>query len=65
MKSDKESIRSYPKGYNKEVLLVSRVLTNKDGSIDRLNHFALRMKLLITANQVSFVELRRLKGVQD
>jgi hypothetical protein len=131
--SDKQSIRGYLKGYDKEVLLVRRIFTNKDGSIGslnlvcsditldgsvvstiyekrwkveefhksikhntalaksptktirtqsnhifmavfsffkleklkikhHLNHFALRMKLLIKANQVAFLELQKLKG---
>ena len=131
--SDKQYIRGYLKGYDKEVLLVRRVFTNKDGSIGilnlvcsditldgssvstiyekrwkveefhksikhnsalaksptktirtqsnhifmavfsffkleklkikhHLNHFALRMKLLIKANQVSFMELQKLKS---
>ena len=34
---DKESIRGYLKGYDKEVLLVRRIFTNKDGSIGRLD----------------------------
>ena len=130
---DKESIRGYLKGYDKEVLIVRRVFKNKDGSIGilnlvcsditldgssvstiyekrwkveefhksikhnsalaksptktvrtqsnhlfmsilaffkleklkikhQLNHFALRTKLLIKANQVSFMELQRLKA---
>ncbi len=130
---DKESIRGYLKGYDKEVLIVRRVFKNKDGSIGilnlvcsditldgstistiyekrwkveefhksikhnsalaksptktvrtqsnhlfmsilaffkleklkikhHLNHFALRTKLLIKANQVSFMELQRLKA---
>ncbi|GMT43836.1 MAG: hypothetical protein IEMM0003_0655 [bacterium] len=131
--SDKQSIRGYLKGYDKEVLLVHRVFTNKDGSMGilnlvcsditldgsivstiyekrwkveefhksikhntalaksptktirtqsnhifmsvfsffkleklkikhHLNHFALRMKLLIKANQVSYMELQKLKS---
>ena len=130
---DKEAVRGYLKGYDKEVLLVRRVFTNKDGSTailslicsdtsldgDRvatiyekrwkveeyhkslksnvglgrsptktirtqinhiflsiiavfkleclkikhhLNHFALKAKLLIRANQIAFAELQRLKG---
>jgi len=130
---DKESMRGYIKGYDKEVLIVRRVFTNKDGSIGilnlvcsditldgsavstiyekrwkveefhksikhnsalaksptkiiktqsnhifmaifsffkleklkikhKLNHFALRMKLLIKANQISFLELQKLKS---
>jgi hypothetical protein len=35
--SDKESIRGYLKGYDKEVIIVRRVFTNKDGSIGILN----------------------------
>ncbi|MEA2027828.1 MAG: transposase, partial [Campylobacterota bacterium] len=35
--SDKQSIRGYLKGYDKEVLLVRRVFTNKDGSKGVLN----------------------------
>jgi len=35
--SDKESVRGYLKGYEKEVLIVRRVFTNKDGSIGILN----------------------------
>lgn len=35
--SDKQSIRGYLKGYDKEVLLVRRVFTNKDGSEGVLN----------------------------
>ena len=131
--SDKQSIRGYLKGYDKEILLVRRVFTNKDGSIGvlnlvtsdltlngdsiatiyqkrwkveefykslkhnvdlaksptktvrtqsnhiflsilaffkleclkikhKLNHFALRAKLLIKANQMAYLELQRLKG---
>jgi len=131
--SDKQSMQGYLKGYDKEVLLVRRIFTNKDGStamlnlicsditldgstvstiyekrwkveefhksikhnsalaksptktirtqsnhifmavfsffkleclkIKRhLNHFALRMKLLVRANQVSFIELQKLKS---
>ena len=130
---DKEAVRGYLKGYDKEVLLVRRVFTNKDGSTGilnlicsdtsldgdrvatiyekrwkveeyhkslksnaalgksptktirtqinhiflsimavfkleclkikhRLNHFALKAKLLIRANQIAFAELQRLKG---
>jgi hypothetical protein len=29
---DKQSIRSYLKGYDKEIVLVRRIFTNKDGS---------------------------------
>ena len=131
--SDKESVRGWLKGFEKEVLLVRRVFTNKDGSSGELtlvcsdttldgdhvstiyqkrwkveefhkslksnaalaksptktiktqanhvfmaiysvfkleclkikhalNHFALRTKLLIRANQMAFMELQRLKG---
>ena len=35
--SDKQSIRGYLRGYDKEILLVRRVFTNKDGSIGVLN----------------------------
>ena len=35
--SDKQSIRGYLKGYDKEILLVRRVFTNKDGSVGVLN----------------------------
>jgi hypothetical protein len=130
---DKQTLRGYLKGYDKEVLLVRRIFTNKDGSVGmlnlicsdttldgdfvatiyekrwkveeyhkslksntalgksptktiktqvnhivlsimaffkleslkikhHLNHFALRAKLLIRANQVAFMELQRLKG---
>lgn len=130
---DKQAIRGYLKGYEKEVLLVRRIFTNKDGSTGMLNlicsdtsldgdhvatiyekrwrveeyhkslksnaalsksptktittqmnhiflsimavfkleclkikhslnHFALRAKLLIRANQVAFMELQKLKG---
>ena len=130
---DKQSVRGYLKGYDKEVLLVRRVFTNKDGSTGmlnlicsdisldgdtiitiyekrwkveeyhkslksnaalgksptktirtqinhiflsimavfkleclkikhHLNHFAIRAKLLIRANQIAFEELQRLKG---
>jgi len=34
---DKESIRGYIKGYDKEVIIVGRIFTNKDGSIGKLN----------------------------
>ena len=34
---DKEAIKGYVKGYNKEVLLVKRVFKNKDGTIATLN----------------------------
>lgn len=131
--SDKQSIRGYLKGYDKEVLIVRRVFTNKDGSIGmlnlvcsdinldgegvgtiyqkrwrveefhkslkhnvdlaksptkttktqsnhiflsvlsffkleclkikhKMNHFALRAKLLIKANQMAYAELQILKG---
>lgn len=130
---DKQAVRGYLKGYDKEVLLVRRIFTNKDGSTGMLNlicsdvsldgdhvatiyekrwkveeyhkslksnaalgksptktvmtqinhiflsimavfkleslkikhslnHFALRAKLLIKANQVAFAELQKLKG---
>ena len=130
--SDKESVRGYLKGYDKEVIIVCRVFTNKDGSVGtlylvcsdltldsnsistiyekrwkveefhkslksnvdlaksptkkvktqsnhiflsilaffkleclkikhNLNHFALRMKLLIKANRIAYNELQRLK----
>ena len=130
---DKEAVRGYLKGYNKEVLLIRRIFTNKDESTGilnlvcsdttldgdqvatiyqkrwkveeyhkslksnatlgksptktirtqinhlflsilavfkleclkikhHLNHFALRAKLLIRANQIAFAELQRLKG---
>lgn len=130
---DKQSVRGYLKGYDKEVLLVRRLFTNKDGSTGMLNlicsdisqsgdhvatiyekrwrveeyhkslksnaalgksptktittqinhiflsimavfkleclkikhslnHFAIRAKLLIKANQVAFAELQRLRG---
>lgn len=35
--SDKQSIRGYLRGYDKEVLLVRQIFTNKDGSIGILN----------------------------
>lgn len=131
--TDKQSVRGYLKGYEKEILLVRRVFTNKDGSTGELtlvcsnttidgdhvatiyqkrwkveefhkslksnaalaksptktiktqanhvfmaiysvfkleclkiktalNHFALRTKLLIKANQMAFSELQRLKS---
>ena len=131
--SDKQSIRGYLKGYDKEILLVRRIFTNKDGSngvltmvcsnitldgdsvstiyekrwkieefykslkhnVDfaksptktiltqsnhvflsimaffkleclkikhKLNHFAMRAKLLIKANQMAYQELQILKG---
>jgi len=34
---DKQSIRGYLKGYDKEILLVRQIFTNKDGSIGVLN----------------------------
>ena len=34
---DKEAVRGYLKGYDKEVLLVRRIFTNKDGSTAILN----------------------------
>ena len=131
--ANKEAVRGYLKGYDKEVLLVRRIFTNKDGSTailnlvcsdtsldgdsvatiyekrwkveeyhkslksnaalgksptktirtqinhiflsimavfkleclkikHHLNHFALKAKLLIRANQIAFAELQRLKG---
>ena len=131
--SDKQSVQGYLKGYDKKVLIVRRVFTNKDGSIGilnlvcsditldgdtistiyekrwkveefhkslkhnvdlaksptktirtqsnhiflsvlsffkleclkikhKMNHFALRTKLLIRANQVAYSELQLLKG---
>jgi hypothetical protein len=35
--SDKQSIRGYLRGYDKEILLVRQIFTNKDGSIGVLN----------------------------
>ena len=35
--SDKQSIRGYLRGYDKEILLVRRIFTNKNGSIGILN----------------------------
>ena len=35
--SDKQSIRGYLRGYDKEILLVRRIFTNKDGSTGILN----------------------------
>ncbi len=35
--SDKQSIRGYLKGYDKEILIVRRIFTNKDGSKGMLN----------------------------
>ena len=35
--SDKQSIRGYLRGYDKEILLVRRVFTNKDDSVGMLN----------------------------
>jgi hypothetical protein len=131
--SDKQSVKGYLRGYEKEILLVRRVFKNKDGSTGELtlvcsdttldgdtisliyqkrwkveefhkslksnaalaksptktiktqanhvfmaiysvfkleclkiktalNHFALRTKLLIKANQMAFMELQRLKS---
>lgn len=131
--SDKQSIRGYLRGYDKEILLVRRIFTNKDGRVavlnvvcsditlngdsvlilyekrwkveefykslkqnvdmaksptktirtqsnhiflailsffklerlkikHKLNHFALRMKLLIKANQMAYLQLQELKG---
>jgi len=131
--SDKQSVRGYLKGYDKEVIIVRRIFTNKDGSIGilnlvcsditldgdtistiyekrwkveefykslkhnvdlaksptktirtqsnhiflsilsffkleclkikhKMNHFALRSKLLIRANQVAYAELQIFKG---
>ena len=131
--SDKQSIHGYLRGYDKEISLVRRIFTNKDGSIGilnlvcsdltldgdsiatiyekrwkveefykslkhnvdmaksptktirtqsnhiflsilsffkleclkikhKLNHFAIRMKLLIKANQVAYEQLQILKG---
>ena len=131
--SDKQSIRGYLRGYDKEILLVRLIFTNKDGSIGilnlvgsdltldgdsvstiyekrwkveefykslkynvdmaksptktirtqsnhiflsilsffklerlkikhKLNHFAIRMKLLIKANQMAYEQLQILKG---
>lgn len=131
--SDKQSIRGYLKGYDKEIVIVRRVFTNRDGSIGmlnlvcsdinldgdtvstiyekrwkveefhkslkhnvdlaksptktirtqsnhiflsvlsffkleclkikhNLNHFAIRAKLLIKANQIAYSELQRLKS---
>ena len=131
--SDKQSMRGYLKGYDKEILIVRRIFTNKDESTGmlnlvcseitldssavsaiyekrwkveefyksikhnsalaksptktiktqsnhiflaiysffkleclkikhHLNHFALRMKLLIRANKVAYLELQKLKS---
>ena len=131
--SDKESIRGYLRGYDKEIVIVRRVFTNKDGSVgilnlvcsdvnldgdsiatiyekrwkveeyhkslkhnvdlaksptktvktqsnhiflsivaffkmeclkikNKMNHFAMRAKLLVRANQMAYLELQRLKS---
>jgi len=131
--SDKQSVRGYLKGYDKEILLVRRIFTNKDGSTvamtlvcsdttldgdnvatlyqkrwkveefhkslksnaslsksptktiktqanhifmaiysvfkleclkikHHLNHFAMRAKLFIRANQMAYLELQKLRG---
>jgi hypothetical protein len=34
--SDKESVQGYLKGYDKEVIVVCRIFTNKDGNVGKL-----------------------------
>lgn len=57
--SDCQSIRGYIKGYDKEVLIVRRVFTNKDGSIGMLNLVC--SDITLDGNAVSTIYERRWK----
>ena len=57
--SDKQSIRGYLKGYDKEILLVRRIFTNKDGSTGMLNVVCSDMSL--TGNAISTIYEKRWK----
>jgi len=57
--SDKQSIRGYLKGYAKEVLLVRRIFTNKDGSIGILN--LVSSELTLDGNSISTIYEKRWK----
>ncbi|MCK5855255.1 MAG: transposase, partial [Sulfurovaceae bacterium] len=57
--SDKQSIRGYLKGYDKEILLVRRIFTNKDGNTGMLNVVCSDMSL--TGNAISTIYEKRWK----
>lgn len=57
--SDKQSIRGYLRGYDKEVLLVRRIFTNKDGSIGILNLVC--SELTLNGNSVATIYKKRWK----
>jgi hypothetical protein len=57
--SDKQSIRGYLRGYDKEVLLVRRIFTNKDGSIGVLNMVC--SDLTLDGDSVSIIYEKRWK----
>lgn len=57
--SDKESIRGYIKGYDKEVLLVRRIFTNKNGSIGLQNLVC--SELTLDGDSVSAIYEKRWK----
>jgi len=57
--SDKESVRGYIKGYDKEVVIVRRIFTNKDGSTGILNLVSSDIQL--DGDQISTIYEKRWK----
>ena len=57
--SDKESVRGYLKGYDKEVIVVCRVFTNKDASTGKL--YLVCSDLTLDSNSISAIYERRWK----
>jgi len=57
--SDKESVRGYLKGYDKEIIVVCRVFTNKDGSTGTL--YLVCSDLTLDSNSISTIYKKRWK----
>lgn len=57
--SDKESIRGYLRGYDKEIIIVCRVFKNKDGSIGKL--YLVCSDLTLDSNSISTIYEKRWK----
>ena len=57
--SDKQSIRGYLRGYDKEVLLVRRIFTNKDGSTGTL--YLVCSDLTLDSDSISTIYEKRWK----
>jgi hypothetical protein len=55
--SDKESIRGYLRGYDKEIIIICRVFKNKDGSIGKL--YLVCSDLTLDSNSISTIYEKR------